>query len=327
MSTPPSAPSRAPAIARLFAAASVVFPLVLVLTLLACNVVRIQHQGLRRDFARAGMTEHRVRLGADQLHYWRSASGGERPPVLLLHGFGGAAVWQWAQQLPALVPDRRVLAPDLLWFGGSGSTDDDPTLEHQVAAVLALLDHEGLARVDVVGISYGGLVGTLLARQHGERVRTLVLVDSPGPAYAPEDQAALLAHFEVTDVVELFIPDDAAGVERLLGLAFYDPPYTPGFALRQVKEQMVDPYREPQTALLRALLAHRDRYTTDAPLDARLGLIWGDEDPVFPLAIAQRLAAAQAAPLRVIPRARHAPNLEHPQPFNEALLGLLDDAG
>ncbi|MEM9457145.1 MAG: alpha/beta fold hydrolase [Myxococcota bacterium] len=321
------APAPVPAVARLFGLLSLTLPVGLLVMLLACNAVRLQHEGLRRDFVRAGLVAQTVSLGADRVHYWRGPPGDQRPPVLLLHGFGGDAVWQWAGQLPALVPDRTVLVPDLLWFGGSSSTDDDPTLDHQVAAMLALLDHEGLARVDVVGISYGGLVGTLLARTHGERVRRLVLVDSPGPDYTEQDHVQLLARFGVSNVAELIVPDDEDGVERLLQIAYYDPPPAPRFALRQVKEQMVDPYRAPQVALLHALVTHRDRYISDAPLDARLGLVWGDEDPVFPLAIGQRLAATHAAVLHVIPRARHAPNLEHPQRVNEALLDLLDGDG
>ncbi len=299
-------------------------PIVAMAWLLACNVVRLAHQGLRRDFANAGMVERTVELDADRVHYWHhDAPAAERAPVLLLHGFGGAAVWQWAEQLPALTADRAVLVPDLLWFGGSSSTDPDPSLEHQVAAVVALLDHEGLAEVDVVGISYGGLVGYLLTRQHGPRVRRLVLVDSPGPVYTVDDQTALLARFSVENVAELIIPRDEDDVKRLLDVAYFDPPYAPRFVLRQVQAQMYAPYRGPQTALLRALQGEPRNAGTD-PVDAEVGLIWGDADEVFPLAIGQRLATAWGAPLHVIPQARHAPNLEHPERFNAALLELLD---
>ncbi|MCA9708668.1 MAG: alpha/beta hydrolase [Myxococcales bacterium] len=326
MSLSPS-PEPIPAAARLFRAASIVLPVALILLLLACNAIHLRHQSLRRDFTRAGMRERTVELESDRLHYWRSTAQGDHPPVLLLHGFGGAAVWQWAEQVPALAPNRTVLVPDLLWFGGSSSTDADPRLDHQVAAMVALLDHEGLVEVDVVGISYGGLVGWRLAQLHGERVRRLVLVDSPGPAHTPDDRAAMLRRFGVDDVVELIVPQDLAAVRRLLEVAYHDPPAPPDFALRQVKELLYDPYREPQTKLLRALTEGETLGATIEPVDAAVGLIWGDDDQVFPLEIALRLSTALAAPLHVIPHARHAPNLEHPERFNEALLDLLDAPG
>ena len=272
------------------------------------------------------MREHTVQLGPDRIHYWRNEPppGERKSAVLLVHGFGGAAVWQWAEQLRALVPDRAVLVPDLLWFGESASRDDDPSLDHQVAALVALLDREGWETFDVVGISYGGMVGAHLTRLHGHRVRRLVLVDSPGLDYSPQDHAELLARFDVDDIAPLILPRDEEAVERLLHVAYHDPPPAPRFALRQVKEQMYDPHRTDQAALLRALVEQGERYASDEPYTAALGLVWGDGDPLFELALGRRIARDRGAPLRVIAPARHAPNIEHPERFNEALLELLD---
>ncbi len=326
MSAPDLIAERPPLLARLFRLGSVGFVGLVVGMLLACNVIHLQRQSLRRDFSRAGMHDATVQLGPERVHYWRGGTTDTtRPPLLLLHGFGGAAVWQWAEQVKDLAPDRVIVVPDLLWFGGSSSEVDDPTLEHQVAAVVALLDHEQLPRVDVVGISYGGLVGALLTRMHADRVHRLVLVDSPGSSYTAQDHAALLARFEVEQIDEVIVPDDEAGVRRLLEIAYHDPPRTPAFALRQVRREMYDPHRQRQLALLDALEEHRARYVSDEPLAVPLGLVWGDGDQVFPLEIAQRLATLHDAPLHVLPQARHAPNLEHPQRFNEALRILLDD--
>ena len=316
---------RAQVLRSRWAASSVGLLLLLTALALACNVVRLQRHRLERDFEGAGLAPEIVTRGDDRVHVWH---GGTREtnktPVLLLHGFGGGAIWQWGEQLPPLSADRWVVVPDLLWFGDSSSTRDDPSLEHQVEAMVGVLDHEDLPQVDVVGISYGGMVGYLLARQHGHRVRRLVLVDSPGGIYAPEDLELLLERFGVNSAAEIIIPEDEAGVRRLLELAYHDPPYTPDFVLRQVKAEMYDPYRQPQQALLEAVVSGRERYTGTHQLDVSVGLIWGEDDPVFPLSIARRISDTYDAPLHTLPQARHAPNLEYPEAFNRALLQLLD---
>ena len=60
---------------------------------------------------------------------------------------------------------------------------------------------------------------------------------------------------------------------------------------------------------------------------ARPMVVWGREDPVFPLEIGERLAYGLKAPLRIVEKARHAPNLEHPEEFNRILRGFLTAGG
>src|SRR5258707_1963613 len=47
----------------------------------------------------------------------RPFEGGEGPPLLLVHGFGGAA-WNFSELAP-LLPGRRLIIPDLPGHGGS----------------------------------------------------------------------------------------------------------------------------------------------------------------------------------------------------------------
>lgn len=296
--------------------------LVVALAGIGCNVVQLQQAGIVGSLREHGMETRHAELGEAEVRYLHRA--GEGTPVLLVHGFGGSALWQWYRLVPAL--DRRPLvAPDLLWFGGSTSRVADHSLDQQVRAMVALLDRLGYERVDVVGISYGGLVAYELAASHPDRVRRLVVVDSPGREYTRQDYRALCDRFGVDHIGEILIPEDERGVRTLLGLAYADPPWLPDFALWQTLDLLYGAHRVEQLALLDAMLRDLDLLRARPDPIAETLLIWGRDDPVFPLAIGRRLASRLDARLAIIDRARHAPNLEHPAIFNALVAEFLRD--
>lgn len=126
------------------------------------------------------MTTHEPTLSYDwieqpegRLRVTRAGTGGN--PVVLLSGGGvDNAELSWSRLIPALAVDRAVYALDWPKQGGSmpwaGVADHDRLL----GCVVALLDHYGLDRVDLVGLSQGGALTLATAIAHPERVRRLV---------------------------------------------------------------------------------------------------------------------------------------------------------
>jgi pimeloyl-ACP methyl ester carboxylesterase len=104
----------------------------------------------------------------------RVFEGGEGPPLLLVHGFGGAA-WNFSELAP-LLEGRRLIVPDLPGHGASSPLPAAPTLAGYADALAAVLD----GPVDVVGHSMGGTVGLRLAARHPGLVRRLVLAAAAG---------------------------------------------------------------------------------------------------------------------------------------------------
>src|SRR3954469_22251611 len=98
----------------------------------------------------------------------RSYEGGSGPPLLLVHGFGGAA-WNFSELAP-LLPGRRLIVPDLPGHGGASALP--ATTLAGFADVLAPLLG---SPADVVGHSMGGVVALRLAERHPTLVRRLVL--------------------------------------------------------------------------------------------------------------------------------------------------------
>jgi pimeloyl-ACP methyl ester carboxylesterase len=105
---------------------------------------------------------------------------GEGEPILLIHGFGSTKEINWVG--PGWVSTltragRRVIAIDNRGHGASGKLYDRALYEPRLMAgdALALLDHLGLRRADVMGYSMGGRIGAYAALAAPERVRSLIL--------------------------------------------------------------------------------------------------------------------------------------------------------
>lgn len=105
--------------------------------------------------------------------------GGSGPPVLLLHGWGASSEL-WRPIMDHLSGGYSVLAPDLPGFGRTPGPPEGWDVARYARWVLALLDSRGLARVHVVGHSFGGRVAIKLAALWPERVDRLVLTSSAG---------------------------------------------------------------------------------------------------------------------------------------------------
>jgi pimeloyl-ACP methyl ester carboxylesterase len=184
---------------------------------------------LRHRFFSAGLRPFSVRLPSPAgtstvVHLWAPPRPARRP-VLLLHGFGASATWQWAPYLRSLLAaGLDPIVPDLLFFGASSSTLPERSETFQARTIKAAMDGMGVRRFAVVGVSYGGFVGYRMAAMYPEAVERVVLVSS-GVCLEEQDLAAGL--FPVADVgeaAELLVPRRPAEVRRLVKLTFVRPP-------------------------------------------------------------------------------------------------------
>jgi pimeloyl-ACP methyl ester carboxylesterase len=106
--------------------------------------------------------------------FFREAGDGVRPPLLLLHGWGGSSRY-WRATLAALGADRRVLALDLPGFGASPPLAGPATASRLAELVLAFADAQGLEQFDLNGHSFCASVAVYIAARWPGRVRRLVL--------------------------------------------------------------------------------------------------------------------------------------------------------
>lgn len=105
---------------------------------------------------------------------------GQGRPILLIHGFASSKMVNWTY--PSWVDTltragRRVVAIDNRGHGDSAKLYDpaDYTLALMAEDARRLLDHLEIERADVMGYSMGARISAVLALNHAERVRSLVL--------------------------------------------------------------------------------------------------------------------------------------------------------
>src|SRR3954470_2022416 len=104
---------------------------------------------------------------------------GEGPPLLLVHGLGGAAS-NWTELAPLLLRRHRVLVPDLPGHGGSSALPGVSGLEPFADRVALVAEREGMLPAPVVGHSLGGMVALRLALRRPQDVTALVLAAAAG---------------------------------------------------------------------------------------------------------------------------------------------------
>jgi 3-oxoadipate enol-lactonase len=99
---------------------------------------------------------------------------GEGHPLLLIHGIN-LDLRMWDDQFAEFADHYRVIRFDMRGFGRSEMTDAPFSNFSDIAA---LLDHLGIERTYVCGLSFGGYTALEFTLAHPERVDGLILVAS-----------------------------------------------------------------------------------------------------------------------------------------------------
>ena len=244
---------------------------------------------------------------------------GRGPALLLLHA-GICDRRMWDAQIPAFAPHFTVIRYDARGFGDTRlpSTPFSPS-----ADAIALLDHLGVERAHLVGVSMGSQTAIETAVAGPDRVSALVAVAArTGAPVSP----ALRAGWDHVDAL-VEAGDIPAAVEYELRMWVDGPDRAPDAVNPQMRERV----REMNAALFALDVIAGEEIPLDPPAADRLAditaptlILYGDKDVHDVRAAAAPLAAAiPHARLAVIPDAAHLPQMERPEVFNEIVLTFL----
>ncbi len=252
-----------------------------------------------------------------RIHYLEAGRG---EPVVLLHGMGGEGA-RWMPTIKGLASDFRIISPDQIGFGQS----DKPLTTYHTGVfggfLAGFMKAIAVPRATVIGQSMGAGVALHLAVHHPEMVERLVLVNGVGfrtasdpPPPPPNWRDRQMANAGTLE-------ESRAYLEKIY------------FNRSLVTDQLVE-----QNLILRL----RSAYTIESMQTANsrgLGgvteeevrgikaptlLVWGINDPLSPVANAEKLhAVIKGSRKALIEGAGHFPFLEHPEKFNQIVLEFL----
>lgn len=296
----------------------------------------------RQSAGRAVSTMRSASVQVGRLRLNHTYGGNGSPPVVLIHGLGSSGYIEWRFNLAALSRRNSTYAPDLPGFGQS----DKPRARYGVPlftrAVQGYMAALGLENAVVVGASLGGRIALQLALDEPQLVRKLVLVNSLGlgrpqlqPIYPlltlPQVGETMLrmirealhrAHPALIRRVAARYIGMSGDLERTLNDAY----------LADLREMYAAKgYPAAYLATVRSLVtkealqgAH-DLSPMLERIHAPLLIVWGDQDPLFPLEHAHRAhAMVPGSRLAVIEGAGHTPQAERPDEFNRALASFIE---
>lgn len=219
----------------------------------------------------AGAQSRSVTVNDMRIHYFVQGPK-DGSAVVLVHGLAGRAE-DWEDLAPYLVRSGfHVYLPDLPGFGTSAKPASfSYSVRDQAAVVTGFMDALGLQQVQLGGMSMGGWVVQMVASEHPERIRKLVLFDSAGLSAIPSWNT------------QLFTPNNVEEVHQFLGLLMPSPPKLPDFISRDVVRNSKENAWVVQRAM-KAMLTGADATDPLLPsLKMPVLIVWGTDDQIISL--------------------------------------------
>jgi pimeloyl-ACP methyl ester carboxylesterase len=274
----------------------------------------------RRVLDGAPVAERRVELAGVSTAVLEAGDG---PPVVLLHGQGG---WSgmWLPVVGDLMTTHRVIAADLPGLGASEVPDGPPDAARVLGWLDELIRHTCPAPPALVGASLGASIGARFAIAHPDRLARLVLVDAGSLGRFRPAPGVLLALIRFMArpserTQQRFLRQVALHPERVEALMGERWTASQAYTLDRARTPSV---RAANRRMLRELGTRPIPPGELARIAVPTTLIWGRQDRVMRLGIAEAASARYGWPLHVIEDAGHFV-VEQPEAFRRALRAAL----
>ncbi len=232
--------------------------------------------------------------------------------IVFLHGLFGSPE-NWRSIMEALADEFHCLAPQLpVDYSPDRKPQEFRSIRQLTEFVREFLDFMGVERAVLCGNSLGGQVAIDFCLHHPERAERLVLTGSAGLFERS------LSGGELPKATREFIREKAREI-------FYDPePIVTDELIDKVQQMLSD--RAYARFLLRVAKATRNYNVKEElpKLELPVLIVWGQDDRITPPSVAWEFhEGLKNSQLVFLERCGHAPPLEQPKAFAQALQGFL----
>jgi pimeloyl-ACP methyl ester carboxylesterase len=261
------------------------------------------------------MTMAATESGFAEIHggrtYWEVAGAGE--PLVFVHGFT-LDTRMWDDQWEVFAAKYRVIRYDARGFGKSSVPDGPYSNQDDLRA---LMDHLGVERFHLVGLSMGGSISMDYAVQRPDDLLSLTFIDSGGGG-APSRHAGSFREIAL----------GSGGVDAARAVWLADDLFVPANRDEGVRARLAEIVGDYSGWFWTQ--SSNQQAVPDPPAMERLDtitvptlVIVGELDVPRMQENSNRLATIPGARKVVIPDAGHMANMEKPAEVNAAILDFL----
>jgi 3-oxoadipate enol-lactonase len=243
-------------------------------------------------------------------------SGGAGPAALLSHGFLMDHT-MFAPQVAALAPEYRVITWDQRGFGSTRATGPFSYWDSARDA-LGLLDHLGVDRAVLGGMSQGGFLSLRAALLAPHRVRGLILLDTQ----AGREDPAVAQGYEQLEAI--WLERGPAPVQDLVADIILGAAPRAGWLATWAAQD-----NDQLTLAFRCLMDRDDITDRLGEISCPALVVHGTGDAAIAMSRAEALRDGLGGPAGLvrIEGGSHAANLTHPDQVNAAVLDFLRGLG
>ncbi|MCP4419457.1 MAG: alpha/beta fold hydrolase [Chloroflexi bacterium] len=246
--------------------------------------------------------------------YYEEHGAGE--PLLFLHGLG-ADGRSWEYQRDVFAQQYRVILADVRGHGRSAKPPGPYSVPQFTADIFGLLDHLGIGRLHLVGLSMGGMIGFQMAVEQPERLKSLTVVNS-GPELVASNWKERWQIFQRRLVLNI---SSMEKIGTFIGERLFPEPHQAEYKAMFIEQmQGNDPvaYKAATNALIGWSVRQRLRQ-----IQCPVLVVSGDMDYTPVAKKEEYMREMPTATLHIVHNSRHGTPVDQPEAFNTAVLQFL----
>jgi len=244
----------------------------------------------------------------------------DAPVIVFIHGFP-LNKSMWNAQVEELEYSFRVVTYDVRGHGGSGTGDEDFSIELFVKDLLCLMDALKINKTVLCGLSMGGYIALSAIEKYPKRFNALILCNTSCKADTLEAKSNRIKAIESVkeNGAEKFAE------ENLNNLFAPESFATMKIEIAVVREMIVKTSVQTLCNTLLALSIRSETFSKLQDIKVPVLILVGKKDKITPTSFSHLMhEKIKGSSMYIIDHAGHLSNIENPYEFNEQITKFVE---